>query len=89
MWEEDSSNVKGWTSRRQISMRLFNCKAADSPEDDIGLLKQVLRNCPSDRNWDVSKPFQKAMLDNGEFRYYFVDENLTSEHENSLGQRRS
>jgi len=60
-------------------MDLWNAKAADRPEDDSDLLKDILNNCEKDQDWDEKYPYEKAMKARGEWRYKWVNKALTEE----------
>jgi len=78
-WQESKKTKSGWISRHAISMDLWNAKAADRPEDDSDLLKDILNNCEKDQDWDEKYPYEKAMKARGEWRYKWVNKALTEE----------
>ena len=61
----------GWVSRHDISMLLWNQRAADNADDDSELLKLILSKCPQDDKWDTKNPYEAAMKDLKEKRYKF------------------
>lgn len=68
---EKNSSKKGWMSRNDVSILLWQKPAAEKPCNDTELLKKILAKCKTDEDWDTSKPYEAVMKELGELRYWF------------------
>jgi hypothetical protein len=53
-------------------------QAADSPDDDVQFLKDVLAECKYDEQWNTAIPDQAACAKRGEKRYFYVKDELST-----------